>query len=78
TSALDPEMIQEVLEVIGDLAKSNITMVIVTHELGLAREAAERVVFMENGQVVDTGSPKELFDEAKNPRIQAFLSKILK
>lgn len=77
TSALDPEMIQEVLEVIKDLAKSNITMVIVTHEMGLAREAADRVVFMEAGQVVDTGTPKELFDEAKNPRIQAFLSKIL-
>ena len=77
TSALDPEMIQEVLEVIKDLAKSNITMVIVTHEMGLAREAADRVVFMEAGQVVDTGTPRELFDEAKNPRIQAFLSKIL-
>lgn len=78
TSALDPEMIQEVLEVIKDLAKSNITMVIVTHEMGLAREAADRVVFMEAGQIVDSGTPQELFDEAKNPRIQAFLSKILK
>lgn len=77
TSALDPEMIQEVLEVIKDLAKSKITMVIVTHEMGLAREAADRVVFMEAGEIVDTGTPRELFDEAKNPRIQAFLSKIL-
>jgi len=77
TSALDPEMIQEVLEVIKNLATSNITMVIVTHEMGLAREAADRVVFMEAGQIVDTGTPKELFDEGKNPRIQAFLSKIL-
>ena len=77
TSALDPEMIQEVLEVIKDLAKSKITMVIVTHEMGLAREAADRVVFMEAGEIVDTGTPRELFDETKNPRIQAFLSKIL-
>ena len=65
------------LEVIKDLAKSKITMVIVTHEMGLAREAADRVVFMEAGEIVDTGTPRELFDEAKNPRIQAFLSKIL-
>ncbi len=77
TSALDPEMIQEVLEVMKELAKSKITMVIVTHEMGLAREAADRVVFMEAGEIVDSGTPKELFDTGKNPRIQSFLSKIL-
>lgn len=75
TSALDPEMIQEVFEVINDLARGNITMVIVTHEMGFARETADRVVFMEVGQIVDTGTPRELFEEGKNPRIQAFLNK---
>ena len=77
TSALDPEMVQEVLDVIKSLAETNMTIVMVTHEMGLAREAADKVVFMENGLVVDQGSPSHIFDEASNERIQSFLSKIL-
>lgn len=77
TSALDPEMVQEVLDVIKSLAETNMTIVMVTHEMGLAREAADKVVFMESGLVVDEGSPHYIFDETKNERIQSFLSKIL-
>ena len=77
TSALDPEMVQEVLEVIKSLAETNMTIVMVTHEMGLAREAADKVVFMENGLVVDQGTPSHIFDETSNERIQSFLSKIL-
>lgn len=77
TSALDPEMVQEVLDVIKELAQTNMTVVMVTHEMGLAREAADRVVFMENGLVLEQGTPAHIFDESSNPRIQSFLSKIL-
>ena len=77
TSALDPEMVQEVLDVIKSLAETNMTIVMVTHEMGLAREAADKVVFMENGLVVDQGTPSHIFDETGNERIQSFLSKIL-
>ena len=77
TSALDPEMVQEVLDVIKSLADTNMTIVMVTHEMGLAREAADKVVFMENGLVVDQGTPSHIFDETGNERIQSFLSKIL-
>lgn len=77
TSALDPEMVQEVLDVIKSLAETNMTIVMVTHEMGLAREAADKVVFMENGLVVDQGTPSHIFDETGNERIQGFLSKIL-
>lgn len=77
TSALDPEMVQEVLDVIKSLAETNMTIVMVTHEMGLAREAADKVVFMENGLVVDQGSPARIFDDTENERIQSFLSKIL-
>ena len=77
TSALDPEMVQEVLDVIKSLAETNMTIVMVTHEMGLAREAAAKVVFMENGLVVDQGTPSHIFDETSNERIQSFLSKIL-
>ncbi|MEG0071787.1 MAG: amino acid ABC transporter ATP-binding protein [Raoultibacter sp.] len=77
TSALDPEMVQEVLDVIKSLAETNMTIVMVTHEMGLAREAADKVVFMENGLVIDQGTPSYIFDEAHNERIQNFLSKIL-
>lgn len=77
TSALDPEMVQEVLDVIKSLAETNMTIVMVTHEMGLAREAADKVVFMENGLVVDQGTPSHIFDETSNERIQSFLSKIL-
>ncbi len=77
TSALDPEMVQEVLDVIKGLAETNMTIVMVTHEMGLAREAADKVVFMELGQVVEQGSPSFIFDETENVRIKSFLSKIL-
>ena len=77
TSALDPEMVQEVLDVIKSLAETNMTIVMVTHEMGLAREAADKVVFMENGLVVDQGTSSHIFDETGNERIQSFLSKIL-
>ena len=77
TSALDPEMVQEVLDVIKSLAETNMTIVMVTHEMGLAREAADKVVFMENGLVVDAGTPHYIFDETDNARIKSFLSKIL-
>lgn len=77
TSALDPEMVQEVLDVIKSLAETNMTIVMVTHEMGLAREAADKVVFMENGLIIDEGTPCHIFDETDNERIQSFLSKIL-
>lgn len=77
TSALDPEMVQEVLDVIKSLAETNMTIVMVTHEMGLAREAADKVVFMENGLIVDQGTPHYLFDETENARVKSFLSKIL-
>lgn len=77
TSALDPEMVQEVLDVIKSLAETNMTIVMVTHEMGLAREAADKVVFMENGLILDEGSPHHIFDETDNERIKSFLSKIL-
>lgn len=77
TSALDPEMVQEVLDVIKSLAETNMTIVMVTHEMGLAREAADKVVFMESGQVIAQGTPHFIFDESGNERIKSFLSKIL-
>ncbi|MDO5044860.1 MAG: amino acid ABC transporter ATP-binding protein [Coriobacteriia bacterium] len=77
TAALDPEMVKEVLEVIKGLAKDNMTVVMVTHEMGLAREAADRVIFMNQGQIEDEGTPEEIFHNTDNPRIQDFLSKIL-
>ncbi|MGO1769442.1 MAG: amino acid ABC transporter ATP-binding protein [Microbacterium sp.] len=77
TSALDPEMVGEVLQVIRDLAASGMTMVLVTHEMGFAREVADRVVFMADGKVVESGPPAEMFDAPKEPRTQDFLSKVL-
>jgi polar amino acid transport system ATP-binding protein len=77
TSALDPEMIQEVLEVMLDLAKSGITMVVVTHEMGFARAAARRIIFMDEGKVVEETTPEELFTAPKHERTKLFLSKIL-
>lgn len=77
TAALDPEMVKEVLDVIKQLADHNMTVVMVTHEMGLAREAADRVIFMENGEIVVQGTPGEMFDHADNPRFREFLSKIL-
>ncbi|MDR1447810.1 MAG: amino acid ABC transporter ATP-binding protein [Candidatus Ancillula sp.] len=77
TSALDPEMINEVLDVILQLASEGMTMVVVTHEMGFARSAADRVIFMADGQIVETASPDEFFDAPKTDRAKDFLSKIL-
>lgn len=77
TSALDPEMVQEVLDVMVSLSKENITMVCVTHEMGFARQVADRVMFVADGTILEEGDPDEFFDHPKNPRAQAFLSKIL-
>jgi ABC-type polar amino acid transport system ATPase subunit len=77
TSALDPEMVGEVLQVMKNLAKEGMTMVIVTHEMGFAREVAERVLFMDDGLIVEEGIPSEIFLNAKNERTKSFLSKIL-
>ncbi len=77
TSALDPEMIKEVLDVMLDLAKAGMTMVVVTHEMGFARAAADRVLFMDEGRVVETASPDELFNNPREQRTKLFLSKIL-
>ncbi|MEG1894825.1 MAG: amino acid ABC transporter ATP-binding protein [Oscillospiraceae bacterium] len=77
TSALDPEMVHEVLDVIKDLAKSGMTMVVVTHEMGFAKEVANKVIFMDEGKICESASPKEFFESPKNPRLQEFLSKVL-
>ena len=77
TSALDPEMVGEVLGVMQDLAKSGMTMVIVTHEMGFAREVGNRVLFMADGKLLVDGTPTEIFDNPTNPRLQEFLSKVL-
>jgi glutamine transport system ATP-binding protein len=77
TSALDPEMVGEVLEVMKQLAKEGMTMVVVTHEMGFAREVGDRVLFMDGGVIVEEGLPKELFENPKEERTQAFLSKVL-
>jgi ABC-type polar amino acid transport system ATPase subunit len=77
TSALDPEMVQEVLEVMKELAHSGITMVVVTHEMGFAREVADRVVFMADGNIAYVAPPKEFFTNPGEPRLRSFLSKVL-
>ncbi|SHI47375.1 amino acid ABC transporter ATP-binding protein [Lutispora thermophila] len=77
TSALDPEMVGEVLEVMKGLAKDGMTMVVVTHEMGFAKEVATRVMFMDQGLIVEEGTPKDVFDNPQNPRIKEFLSKVL-
>lgn len=77
TSALDPEMVGEVLEVMKDLAKTGMTMVIVTHEMGFAREVASRVIFMDQGVVMESGTPEQIFGNPQNERTKLFLSKIL-
>jgi general L-amino acid transport system ATP-binding protein len=77
TSALDPEMIKEVLEVMVDLAQSGMTMLCVTHEMGFARQVANRVIFMDQGQIIEQNSPKEFFDHPKSERTKLFLSQIL-
>jgi putative glutamine transport system ATP-binding protein len=78
TSALDPEMIQEVLEVIIDLAHSGMTMVVVTHEMGFARKAADRVIFLDDGLILEDGTPEHFFENPQNERTKLFLSKILR
>ncbi len=77
TSALDPEMVGEVLEIMGELAKAGMTMVVVTHEMGFAREVASRVLFMADGEIKEENNPKDFFENPKNPRLQEFLSKVL-
>jgi len=77
TSALDPEMVGEVLEVIKDLAKSGMTMMIVTHEMGFAKEISDRVLFMNNGVIAEAGTPEKIFENPDNDRLKEFLSKVL-
>ncbi len=77
TSALDPEMVGEVLAVMKDLAREGMTMVVVTHEMGFAREVGDRVIFMDEGRLVEEGTPEQIFNNAGNERTRAFLSKIL-
>ena len=77
TSALDPEMVGEVLDVMKELAKEGMTMVVVTHEMGFAREVGNRVLFMADGKLLVDGTPTEIFDNPTNPRLQEFLSKVL-
>ncbi len=77
TSALDPEMVGEVLDVMKQLAKDGMTMVVVTHEMGFAREVATNVVFIDEGKIVEQGEPEEFFTNPKNPRLKDFLSKVL-
>ena len=77
TSALDPEMVGEVLEVMKELAAEGMTMVVVTHEMGFAREVGDRVIFMDGGKILEEGTPEELFTNPKHPRLQDFLAKVL-
>ena len=77
TSALDPEMVGEVLDVMKNLAKDGMTMVVVTHEMGFAREVADKVIFMDGGKKIVEGKPEEIFDNTQNPRLQSFLGKVL-
>ena len=77
TSALDPEMVGEVLEVMKELAQAGMTMVVVTHEMGFAREVGNRVLFMDEGKLVEEGSPEEIFNHPQSPRLRDFLSKVL-
>jgi len=77
TSALDPEMVGEVLTVMKNLAKEGMTMIVVTHEMGFAREVGDRIIFMDGGKIVESGTPEEIFKNPKNPRTIDFLSKVL-
>ena len=77
TSALDPEMVGEVLELMKELAAEGMTMVVVTHEMGFAREVASRVMFMDEGRIMEENSPQEFFSNPRNPRLKDFLSKVL-
>ena len=77
TSALDPEMVGEVLDLMRSLAADGMTMVVVTHEMGFAREVASRVVFMADGRILEEGAPADLFDHPQDPRLKDFLRKVL-
>ena len=77
TSALDPEMVGEVLNVMKDLAKEGMTMIVVTHEMGFAKEVADRIIFMDNGRILENGTPEEFFSNTKSSRAKEFLSKVL-
>lgn len=77
TSALDPEMVGEVLDVMKNLAKEGMTMVVVTHEMGFAREVSDRIIFMDKGIIIEDGTPKDIFENPKQPRLKEFLSKVL-
>jgi len=77
TSALDPEMIKEVLDVMKELALSGMTMICVTHEMGFAREVADRIIFFDQGRIVEQGTPEYFFESAQHPRTKLFLSQIL-
>ena len=77
TSALDPEMVGEVLDVMQQLAKTGVTMIVVTHEMGFARKVADRVVFMDGGRIVEEGRPAELFNAPQDPRLRSFLQAVL-
>ena len=77
TSALDPEMVGEVLQVMKDLAKEGMTMVVVTHEMGFAKEVADKVIFIDEGVIAESGTPEEIFDNPQNDRTKTFLSKVL-
>jgi polar amino acid transport system ATP-binding protein len=77
TSALDPEMVGEVLEVMKALAKQGMTMVVVTHEMGFAREVGDRVIFMADGVIIEEDTPENIFDHPKSERLQSFLAKVL-
>jgi polar amino acid transport system ATP-binding protein len=77
TSALDPELVGDVLDVMRKLAKSGMTMIVVTHEIGFAREVADRVVFMDGGVVVEDGTPSQVIDRPKNSRTKAFINSVL-
>jgi len=76
TSALDPEMVKEVLDVMKQLARSGMTMIIVTHEMGFAREVSDRVLFLNQGEIVQDRPPEDFFDRQDNPRIRAFLGQV--
>ena len=77
TSALDPELVGDVLEVMKGLAKSGMTMIVVTHEMGFAREVADKVVFIDNGQIIEQGSPKDVIDRPQHERTKAFINRVL-
>ena len=78
TSALDPEMIREVLDVMRDLARDGMTMIVVTHEMGFAREVCDKIAFMDEGRIVEEGSPETFFEAAKSQRVKDFVDKILR